>query len=282
MEEERAAQARDAEIAARKQYMKDHPEVKDMLETFLVSAVLHKPAEPLVFAKAYFSKLMQPKPVIAPSILAADFAYLAKDCSDVLAAGADWLHVDIMDGHFVPNLSLGFPVVKSLSQALPHAFLDVHAMVTDPSHWIPSVKSCGAKIYTFHPEAVGTPDAAKAVALLAREAGLLPGLAFKPSTPLEPWMDLISDPSVFGLILVMTVEPGFGGQQFMPSCLAKISAIRKIRQNVHIQVDGGINEETIVAAAEAGANVAVAGTAIFGCVDRKKVISNMRNSLSKI
>ena len=282
IEEERAAQARDAEIAANKKYMNEHPEVKATLATFLETAVHQKPTNVLGFAKAYFSKLMQPKPVIAPSILAADFGYLAKDCSDVLSAGADWLHVDVMDGHFVPNLSLGFPIIKSLSQALPHAFLDVHAMVSDPANWITSVKSAGAHIYTFHAEAVGSPEAAHALAVQVREAGLIPGLALKPSTPVDPWLSVISDKSLLGLILVMTVEPGFGGQKFMHSCLAKISAIRKLRADVHIQVDGGINEETVIAAAEAGANVAVAGTAIFGCVDRTRIIRSMRNSLSTI
>ena len=278
--EEQRLQREEAQVAANKQYIKDHPEVRDMLDALLTQAVTNKPDDVIAFGKKFFRKRLMPELIIAPSILSADFGNLARDCTDVLSAGADWLHVDLMDGHFVPNLSLGFPVIKSLSKALPNAYMDLHAMVTDPATWLPSIKACGVKIYTFHVEAVGTPAAAEALARAIIKEGLIPGLSVKPATPIEPWLEVIKQRKLFGLVLIMTVEPGFGGQPFMRDCLSKVTAVRQIRPDIHIQVDGGLNEETAKLSAQAGANVIVAGAAIFGQADRKKIISNMRATSS--
>jgi ribulose-phosphate 3-epimerase len=201
--------------------------------------------------------------LLSPSILSADFARLADETARV-AEVADMLHVDVMDGHFVPNLTIGPVVVESLRRHTDLT-LDVHIMIDDPDRWALDYVSAGADILTFHAEAT---DDAVGVARSIREAGARAGLALRPGTPADSYLDDIAE---FDLVLCMTVEPGFGGQAFMPEVLPKVRAVRdaitKAESATQLQVDGGINPETAGRCAEAGANVFVAGSAVFGAAD---------------
>jgi len=210
--------------------------------------------------------------VIAPSILAADFARLAEAAAAVEGA-ADWLHVDVMDNHFVPNLTLGLPVVEALLKATPIP-LDCHLMIDDPDRWAPPYAEAGVASVTFHVEAAA--DATR-LARALRARGARAGAALKPGTPLEPYEDLLPE---LDLLLLMTVEPGFGGQEFRTAVLPKLRAARKLFDasglDVWLQVDGGINGDTIVAAAEAGATAFVAGSAVYGADDPAAAIEALR------
>ena len=209
--------------------------------------------------------------MIAPSILSADFAHLADEADAV--DNADWLHVDVMDAHFVPNLTLGLPVVQSLRKAtaLP---LDCHLMIDDPDRWAPGYAEAGAANVTFHVEAAGDPVR---TARDIRAAGALAGLSVKPGTPLEPYLELLRE---FDTLLVMTVEPGFGGQEFMAEVLPKVRLAREHVRAGHlrlfVEVDGGIGPDTIAAAAEAGADVFVAGSAVYGAADPARAVEALR------
>ncbi|WP_130177424.1 ribulose-phosphate 3-epimerase [Cryobacterium sp. SO1] len=195
---------------------------------------------------------------INPSILSADFANLERELGSI--STADLAHVDVMDNHFVPNLTLGLPVVERLLQVSPIP-LDLHLMIDDPDRWAPAYADAGAYSVTFHAEA-----AADAVALARRlrDIGARAGIALKPGTLVEPYLDLLAE---FDQVLVMTVEPGFGGQSFMATTMPKLSlladAVRASGLDVWLQVDGGITEDTIVQAAQAGANTFVAGSSVF-------------------
>jgi ribulose-phosphate 3-epimerase len=217
---------------------------------------------------------MQPR--IAPSLLSADFARLAEAAAAV--PGSDWLHVDVMDYHFVPNLTFGLPVVQALRKStdLP---LDCHLMIDDPDRWAPTYAEAGAHNVTVHAEAAADP------AGLARElraAGTLAGLAIKPGTLLEPYLELLRG---YDTLLVMTVEPGFGGQEFLADVLPKVREARRRVETGHltlaIEVDGGINEDTIAAAAEAGADVFVAGSAVYHADDPDRAIRELRDLARK-
>jgi ribulose-phosphate 3-epimerase len=210
-------------------------------------------------------------PYIAPSILSADFARLADEISAV--EGSDWLHVDVMDYHFVPNLTLGLPVVERIL-AVTDIPVDCHLMIEDPERWAPSYAEAGSRNVTFHAEAATDPVK---VARDLRAAGSLAGLAIKPGTPLEPYVEILRE---FDTLLVMTVEPGFGGQEFIAEVLPKVREARRLVDTGHLQirveVDGGVTADTILAAAEAGADTFVAGSAVYGAEDPAAAVRALR------
>jgi len=209
--------------------------------------------------------------LIAPSILSADFANLERDLGAI--ATADWAHVDVMDNHFVPNLTIGLPVVERLVQVSPVP-VDVHLMIEDPDRWAPGFAEAGAQSVTFHAEAATAPVR---LARELRRLGSRAGLALRPATSVEPFLDLLSE---IDMLLVMTVEPGFGGQSFIEGTLPKIQRARRAISaadlDVWVQVDGGISRATIERAADAGANVFVAGSAVYGADDVPAEIETLR------
>jgi len=213
---------------------------------------------------------------IAPSILSADFANLEAEVDRI--SSADWVHVDVMDNHFVPNLTLGLPVVEAIlaRTALP---VDCHLMIEDPDRWAPAYAEAGARNVTFHIEA------ARAPVRLAREirsAGARAGMALRPATAVEPYADLLPE---LDMVLVMTVEPGFGGQGFLDLCLPKIRTARELISrtggDVWLQVDGGVSVETIDRCAQAGADVFVAGSAVYEAQDATAAIEELRTRAAK-
>ena len=217
-------------------------------------------------------------PWIAPSILSANFARLGAEVDAVLAAGADIVHFDVMDNHYVPNLTVGPLVCAALRQHGVKAPIDVHLMVSPVDRIVPDFAAAGATLISFHPEASKHVD--RTIALI-REHGCQPGLAFNPATPLE-WLDYTLDK--IDLVLLMSVNPGFGGQQFIAGVLPKIAEVRRrVRasgREVRIEVDGGIKADNIAAVARAGADTFVAGSAIFGSGDYAATIRALRAGIA--
>ncbi|MDP9183054.1 MAG: ribulose-phosphate 3-epimerase [Actinomycetota bacterium] len=209
-------------------------------------------------------------PQISPSILSADFARLSDEAARVEGA-ADWLHVDVMDNHFVPNLTLGLPVVEALlkSTTIP---VDCHLMIEDPDRWAPAYAEAGAGSVTFHVEAATAPVR---LARTLRAVGARAGMALRPATPVEPYVDLLPE---LDMLLIMTVEPGFGGQKFLDVVVPKIRRAKEAigDLDVWLQVDGGVSDSTIERCAEAGADVFVAGNAVYGAADPAAAIERLR------
>jgi ribulose-phosphate 3-epimerase len=209
---------------------------------------------------------------ISPSILSADFANLQSEVARI--ANADWVHVDVMDNHFVPNLTLGLPVVEAV---LRHSSLpvDVHLMIDDPDRWAPAYADAGCQSVTFHAEAAAAPVR---LARELRSRGARAGLALKPASPVEPFADILAE---VDMLLVMTVEPGFGGQSFLDVCLPKIRRARELvdaaEADIWLQVDGGVSAQTIERCAEAGADVFVAGSAVYSAEDAAAEVDRLRS-----
>lgn len=213
------------------------------------------------------------RPLIAPSLLSCDFARIGEEVKRTEAAGADWLHVDVMDGHFVPNMTIGPPLVKAIHGAATVP-LDVHLMITDPAQYAEAYAKAGAHVLTFHWEVARSKEAAGEVIAAFREHGVPQvGVAINPDTPVEELEPILSD---VDLVLVMSVFPGFGGQKFMEEVLPKTRWLRETGYTGHVEMDGGVATETLPRCAEAGANALVAGSAIFGAPDMQTRIAEFR------
>ena len=207
----------------------------------------------------------------APSVLSADFSRLGDEIISIKNAGADWVHLDVMDGHFVPNISFGLPVIKSIRK-LTDMFFDVHLMISEPQKYVRRFCEAGADMVTFHVEACTTEEALFCINEI-HACGKQAGISIKPGTPvssLEPFRGLVE------MVLVMTVEPGFGGQKFMADMMPKIGEVKRLIPGVIVEIDGGVNGETVKTAAENDVDVVVAGSYVFGAEDRKAAIESLR------
>ncbi len=216
------------------------------------------------------------KPIIAPSVLSADFSRLGDEIKAVEKAGADWIHLDVMDGHFVPNITIG-PILVEAARKSTNLCLDTHLMIENPGKYVDDFIKAGADSITVHVEVFSNPEELKELLQSLRAKKVKAGLSLNPATPVAKLLPFLS---YTDLILVMTVNPGFGGQSFMSACLEKVQELRKMREQENhsflIEVDGGVNQQTIASCAQAGADAYVAGSAIFKTADYHKTINELR------
>ncbi|KAH8835270.1 ribulose-5-phosphate 3-epimerase [Flagelloscypha sp. PMI_526] len=218
--------------------------------------------------------------IISPSVLASDFGQLTAECKRMIANGAEWLHMDVMDGHFVPNITMGAPILSCVSKGVPGIFMDCHMMVAQPEKWVDDIADAGGSLYCFHFEATKEPIAL-IEAIRARKMQV--GIAISPDTPSSAISDEIGQ--AVDMLLVMTVYPGMhlncrGGQKFLDRCVPKVAELRARFPTKNIEVDGGVGPKTIDVCAHAGSNVIVAGTAIFNAHDPKEVIETLKATVN--
>ncbi|TRM66447.1 Ribulose-phosphate 3-epimerase-like protein [Schizophyllum amplum] len=216
-----------------------------------------------------------PRAIISPSVLASDFGQLTAECKRMIKGGAEWLHMDVMDGHFVPNITMGAPILSCVKKGVPDIFMDCHMMVSDPEKWVDDIADAGGALYCFHLEAA--PDPLPIVKHI-HDRGMKAGLAISPDTPASAITDEMAN--AVDMLLVMTVYPGRGGQSFIERCVPKVSELRARYPEKDIEVDGGVGPKTIDVCANAGSNVIVAGTAIFGAQEPENVITMLKASVN--
>ncbi|KAJ6509432.1 ribulose-5-phosphate 3-epimerase [Mycena vitilis] len=216
-----------------------------------------------------------PRAIISPSVLASDFGQLTAECKRMIKGGAEWLHMDVMDGHFVPNITMGAPILACVSKGVPGIFMDCHMMVADPAKWVNDIADAGGALYCFHLEATTDP---LSVIQAIRARNMKVGVAISPDTPSTAITDEVANAA--DMLLVMTVYPGRGGQKFLDRCVPKVSELRARFPDKDIEVDGGVGPKTIDACAHAGSNVIVAGTAIFNAPNPEEVITSLKATVT--
>jgi len=216
-----------------------------------------------------------PRAIVAPSVLASDFGQLTAECKRMIKGGAEWLHMDVMDGHFVPNITMGAPILACVSKGVPGIFMDCHMMVAEPHKWVNDIADAGGALYCFHLEATTDP---LSVIQAIRARNMKVGVAISPDTPSTAITDEVANAA--DMLLVMTVYPGRGGQKFLERCVPKVAELRARFPDKDIEVDGGVGPKTIDVCAHAGSNVIVAGTAIFNAPNPEEVIASLKATVT--
>ncbi|OCH94780.1 ribulose-5-phosphate 3-epimerase [Obba rivulosa] len=218
-----------------------------------------------------------PRAIVSPSVLASDFGQLTAECKRMIKGGAEWLHMDVMDGHFVPNITMGAPVLACVYKGVPGIFMDCHMMVSQPEKWVDDIANAGGSLYCFHIEAASDP---LAIIDAIHSRKMKAGVAISPDTPSTAITDEIGHAA--DMLLVMTVYPGRGGQKFLERCVPKVAELRARFPDKDIEVDGGVGPNTIDVCAEAGSNVIVSGTAIFNAPEPERVIALLKDTVNNV